>query len=36
VALVLVSGAERNEWAVAAGSIVLSCIIYFVVRKRIA
>ena len=36
VALVLVSGAERNEWAVAAGSIILSCIIYFVVRKRIA
>ncbi|HEY1960735.1 MAG TPA: APC family permease [Polyangiaceae bacterium] len=36
VALVLVSGAERNEWAVAAGSIALSCIIFFVARKQIA
>ncbi len=36
VALVLVSGAERGEWAVAAGSIVLSCVIYFAVRGRIA
>lgn len=36
VALVLVSGAERAEWAVAAGSIVLSCIIYFAVRKQLA
>jgi amino acid transporter len=36
VALVLVSGAEPKEWAVAAGSIVLSCVIFFAVRKRIA
>ena len=36
VALVFVSGAERGEWAVAAGSIALSCVIFFVVRNRIA
>jgi amino acid transporter len=36
VALVLVSGAERGEWAVAAGSIVLSAIIYFAIRTRLA
>jgi len=36
VALVLVSGAERGEWSVAAGSIALSCVIYFAIRKRIA
>lgn len=36
VALVLVSGAEPKEWAVAAGSIGLSCIIYFLARARIA
>ncbi len=36
VALVLVSGAERGEWAVAAGSIVLSALIYFALRKRLA
>jgi hypothetical protein len=36
VALVLVSGAERGEWAVAAGSIVLSALIYFAVRKHLA
>ncbi len=35
VALVLVSGAERNEWAVAGGSIVLGCTIYFLLRKRL-
>jgi amino acid transporter len=36
VALVLVSGAERGEWAVAAASIALSCLIFFAVRKRLA
>jgi amino acid transporter len=36
VALVLVSGAERGEWAVAAASIALSCLIFFAVRNRIA
>jgi APA family basic amino acid/polyamine antiporter len=36
VALVLVSGAERGEWAVAAGSVALSCLIYFAARKRLA
>jgi amino acid transporter len=29
VALVLVSGAERKEWAVAGGSILLSAVVYF-------
>jgi amino acid transporter len=36
IALVLVSGAERGEWAVAAGSIVLSAIIYFALRSRLS
>jgi len=36
VALVLVSGAERKEWAVAGGSIALSCVLYFVLRDRIS
>jgi APA family basic amino acid/polyamine antiporter len=36
VALVLVSGAERGEWAVAAGSIVLSAVIYFGIRRQLA
>ncbi len=35
IALVLVSGAERGEWAVAAGSIVLSALIYFALRSRL-
>jgi APA family basic amino acid/polyamine antiporter len=35
VALVLVSGAEKGEWAVAAGSIVLSAVIYFALRNRL-
>ena len=36
VALALVSGAEPKEWAVAAGSVALSCVIFFAVRNRIA
>jgi APA family basic amino acid/polyamine antiporter len=36
VALVLVSGAEKGEWAVAAGSIVLSAVIYYAIRTRLA
>jgi len=35
VALVLVSGAERKEWAVAGGSVALGCALYFVLRDRI-
>ncbi len=36
VSIALVSGAEPSEGGVAAGSIVLSCVIYAVIRKRIA
>jgi amino acid transporter len=36
VAVALVSGAEPKEWAVASGSIALSCVIFFAVRNRIA
>jgi hypothetical protein len=35
VAIALVSGAEPKEWAVAAGSIALSCVIFFAIRDRI-
>jgi amino acid transporter len=35
VAIALVSGAELKEWAVAAGSIALSCVIFFALRDRI-
>ncbi len=36
VSIALVSGAEPMEGGVAAGSIVLSCVIYVLIRKRIA
>jgi len=35
VAVALVSGAEPKEWAVASGSIALSCVIFFAIRDRI-
>jgi APA family basic amino acid/polyamine antiporter len=35
VALVLVSGAERGEWAVAAASIAVSCVVYFAARRHL-
>ena len=36
VALVLMKGAERGEWAVAAGSVGLSCVVYFAARRHLA
>lgn len=36
VALVLVSGASRGEWAVAGGSVAVSLVVYFAVRRRLA